>query len=309
MSRFGVHQTLVYVVVGSGCGSLCTRRACIPRWPAWRWASLHPSHANPTELVDVEELADVSSVEHAVASRRLARSTVSTVEWLEHVLHPWTSYLIVPLFALANAGVVVSADSLSAAWGSAIFWGIVVGLVVGKRSVCCSRRASWCAPAPPTVPEGTTTRQLVGAGNAAGIGFTVALFIAELAFVDDTGVVDESQLADAKMAILLASFVSGGDRLRRAPSAFAAGDEALVDVQQRLLLFGRQQRIAGDGLAHPRALASGSRMPARSYSVSALMCSALAICWRISADGLRSPARSARGTGCSRRPIRPGAGR
>jgi NhaA family Na+:H+ antiporter len=58
-------------------------------------------------------------------------------------------------------------------------------------------------------PEGTTNRQLIGVGNAAGIGFTVALFVAELAFTDDRGVVNPRQLTDAKMAILVGSVISG----------------------------------------------------------------------------------------------------
>ena len=91
----GVHPTLAGVV----CGLLTPVR---PRVIA--------------DLVDVEELADLSSVEHARATMQIARDSLSTVEWLEHHLHPWTSYLIVPVFALANAGIVVDAGRLSAAW-------------------------------------------------------------------------------------------------------------------------------------------------------------------------------------------------
>jgi NhaA family Na+:H+ antiporter len=76
-----------------------------------------------------------------------------------------------------------------------------LGVMLATRLAVRSGRAD--------TPEGTTTRQLLGAGNAAGIGFTVALFIAELAFTDDNGAVDELQVADAKMAILLASVFSG----------------------------------------------------------------------------------------------------
>ena len=113
-----------------------------------------------------------------------------------------------PLFALANAGIELSGSSLRQAWGSPITWGIVVGLVVGKplgvllaaRIAVRSGRAD--------EPAGTTTRQLLGAGHAAGIGFTVALFIAELAFRDD-GVPDVRAITDAKVAILVGSVVSG----------------------------------------------------------------------------------------------------
>lgn len=133
---------------------------------------------------------------------------VDRISRLEHRLHPWSSFCIVPLFALANAGIEVSGHSLRVALGSPIFWGIVAGLVLGKPlGVLLSVKLATKSGAA-DAPEGTTGRQLLGAGNAAGIGFTVALFIAELAFKDD-GVVNEAQLADAKMAILLASLVSG----------------------------------------------------------------------------------------------------
>jgi NhaA family Na+:H+ antiporter len=155
------------------------------------------------DLIDVEELNDLSSVENVRLSSQIVRSTVSTVEWLEHVLHPWTSYLIVPLFAFANAGIEVSNTSLEAAWRSPITWGILAGLVVGKPlgvvvAAKASTRAGLADP-----PEGSSGRQLLGAGHAAGIGFTVAIFIAELAFTDP------AHVAAAKLAILVASLVTG----------------------------------------------------------------------------------------------------
>ncbi len=209
MQRWGIHKTLAYVAIGSAV------------WFALHEAGIHPTIAGVVmgllapvtprvapDLVDEEELTNLSSVEHAQQSRQMARASVSTVEWLQHVLHPWSSFVIVPIFALANAGVVVSTDSLRAAWGSAITWGILIGLVVGKPLgvLLASRLAVRTGTA--DRPEGTTTRQLFGAGNAAGIGFTVALFIAELAFKDN-GVVNEAQVTDAKMAILFGSLVSG----------------------------------------------------------------------------------------------------
>ncbi|MEQ1700025.1 MAG: Na+/H+ antiporter NhaA [Ilumatobacteraceae bacterium] len=178
----GVHPTLAGVV----CGLLTPIR---PRVIA--------------DLVDVEELVDLSSVEHARATMQIARDSISTVEWLEHHLHPWTSYLIVPLFALANAGIEVSTDSLRSAFSSPIMWGVLIGLLVGKPlGVMLAVRLAMRSGAA-DAPEGTTGRQLFGAGQAAGIGFTVAIFIAELAFKD------LEQQTDAKMAILVASLLSG----------------------------------------------------------------------------------------------------
>lgn len=204
VSRLGVHHSLVFVTLGAAI------------WFALHEGGVHPTLAGVAmgllapvtpriapELVDVDELNDLSSAENARHTSELARASVSTVEWLEHTLHPWTSYLIVPLFAFANAGIEVSTSSLRAAWGSAITWGIVAGLMVGKPLgvVLASRLAVRGGIADP--PEGTSPRQLLGAGNAAGIGFTVAIFIAELAFDDP------AQIAEAKLAILVASLLTG----------------------------------------------------------------------------------------------------
>jgi NhaA family Na+:H+ antiporter len=202
--KWGVSQLGVFVALGT------------MMWFALHEAGVHPTLAGVVcglltpvqprqvhELIDVEELTDVSTVEHARATVEIARNSVSTVEWLEHLLHPWTSYLIVPLFAFANAGIEVSTDSFKDALHSPIMWGVLAGLLVGKPLgvMLAVRFAAKSGVA--ERPEGTTTRQLLGAGHAAGIGFTVAIFIAELAFDS------EEHQADAKMAILVASLVSG----------------------------------------------------------------------------------------------------
>jgi len=127
---------------------------------------------------------------------------VSAVEWLLHVLHPWTSFVIVPIFALANSGLPVSVDGFRDAAGSAVTWGVFLGLVIGKPlGIFVSTRLavrSGLAEA----PRGVTTRHILGAGSAAGIGFTVALFITKLALPEGP------DQANAKLAILLASVVS-----------------------------------------------------------------------------------------------------
>lgn len=153
------------------------------------------------ELVDAEELADVSSLEAVFATTEIARSSVSVVEWLQYALHPWTSYVIVPLFAFANSGIVVSASGVSDALKSPVFWGVFVGLVAGKPIGVLL--------APSAVQRfdfadglASSARQRLGIGAAAGIGFTVAFFITELALT-------EVQLrSHAKLAILFASAVA-----------------------------------------------------------------------------------------------------
>ena len=127
---------------------------------------------------------DLSDADAARTTSELARGSVSVVEWLQHVLHPWTSYVIVPIFALANSGITISTDGLGDAVRSPITWGVLLGLLVGKPlGVVLATRLTVRAGLA-DYPEGAAPRQLLGIGAAAGIGFTVAFFIAELAFTD-----------------------------------------------------------------------------------------------------------------------------
>jgi Na+/H+ antiporter NhaA len=134
------------------------------------------------------------------ASRSLARS-VSPNERLQALFHPWTSYVVVPLFALANAGVTLEADVLREVLTAPIFLGIVLGLVLGKplgivgMTWLVSR--PWFGAFPRTVPW----PPLVGAATVAGIGFTVSLLIADISF-------EGVELEEAKLGILCASVVA-----------------------------------------------------------------------------------------------------
>jgi Na+:H+ antiporter, NhaA family len=129
----------------------------------------------------------------------------SRLELLEGRLHLVSAYLVVPLFALANAGVVLDAASLSAAWGSRVAWGVAVGLLVGKLAgvvgaSLAAMRLGWGS-----LPEDMTNRHLWGLGALAGIGFTVALFVTDLAYSSVPAIGVEA----AKIAILAASLVAG----------------------------------------------------------------------------------------------------
>ncbi|HEU4839945.1 MAG TPA: Na+/H+ antiporter NhaA, partial [Ilumatobacteraceae bacterium] len=195
----GIHATIAGVVLGLLTPTRPLRRA---------------------ELVDTAELTDLSDVEQARRTVDRARDSVSVVEWLEHLLHPWTSFVIVPLFALANAGVPVSADALGDAVTSPITHGIVVGLVVGKLVGVSA--FTWLAVrlGVGALPGTATWRGIVGIGGVAGIGFTVSVFVTGLAF-DDRPLLQD----DAKIAILAASSIAavvGVAILRRAGSRGAA---------------------------------------------------------------------------------------
>ena len=175
---------------------------------------------DPRGFTDVLDSARHLSDEPDAASLRSihleAQEVVPVAERLEHLLHPWTSFVIIPLFALANAGVILSLDGIGAAATSAVGLGVLLGLVVGKLVGITA--ASWLATRLgfARLPSGVDWRHMVGAAAVAGIGFTVSLFITGLAF-------DDGQLvSDAKMGILLASLfagVLGAGLLLRRPSS------------------------------------------------------------------------------------------
>ena len=127
------------------------------------------------------------------------------VEELEHTLHPWASFAIVPVFALVNAGVPIDGGSLAAAFTSPVTWGIIAGLLVGKAVGICLFTAGGLRSGIGRPPAGTSKRQIYSASVLGGIGFTVSLFVAGLTF--QTGA--ESVLLDnAKIGILAASILS-----------------------------------------------------------------------------------------------------
>ncbi len=123
------------------------------------------------------------------------------IERLEHFLHPWSSLVIVPLFALASAGVVLDVDSLRSASGSAVTWGVILGLVIGKPLGIFLAAAVATRLRIAVLPDSLRFTHILGAGCVAGIGFTVSLFVADLSFAG-------SRLSDAKIGILFASLSS-----------------------------------------------------------------------------------------------------
>jgi NhaA family Na+:H+ antiporter len=138
----------------------------------------------------------------------------SALERLEAALHPWTSRFVVPVFALANAGVrVVDADA-GALLRDPVVLGVVAGLVVGKFLGISGATAIALRAGLGRLPDGVTPRDVPAVAAVAGIGFTVSLFIAELAFPEGFG-------ADAaRVGILLASLLAGlvgAALLRRVP--------------------------------------------------------------------------------------------
>ena len=129
-------------------------------------------------------LTEDTTAEHARLAGLAVKSTVSPNERVQHALHPWTSYLIVPVFALANAGIRLDGETLRAAVRSPVTVGIVVALVVGKSLGISASTLLALRLRLGVLPGDIRRGQLVGGATLAGIGFTVALFIADLAFTD-----------------------------------------------------------------------------------------------------------------------------
>jgi len=135
------------------------------------------------------------TLDHVEVARREA---ISPADSLIRALHPWVAFGIMPVFALANSGVAVTFDTIDAAsWRviAAVSLGLVLGKPIGVLVACSVVLRSRLA----TLPRGIGTAHLAVLGVVAGVGFTMALFVAQLAFVDSR------LLAAAKLGILVAS--------------------------------------------------------------------------------------------------------
>jgi Na+/H+ antiporter NhaA len=202
----GVRRGPVYVLAGIGL------------WLAVRESGLHPTLAGvalglvvsayPPSRADLERAAALWRRFREQPTPELARSARSGVtaalspnERLQSALHPWTSFAIVPLFALANAGIHLGGGLVGRAADSMLTLGIVVGLVGGKLVGISG--ASWLATRLGRLPLPVAFPSIVAASGVAGIGFTISLFVADLAF---TG----QRLEEAKAGILAASVLAAG---------------------------------------------------------------------------------------------------
>ncbi|MGH2596000.1 MAG: Na+/H+ antiporter NhaA [Actinomycetota bacterium] len=188
MHASGVEPALAGVIVG-----LLT-----PATPFQR-----PRHVSEMAVQVADETVDEPDPPDADAHQwlRLAwlsREAVSPLARVEHVLLPWTTFVVLPVFALANAGVRVSATVLADSLTSPVTWGVVIGHVAGK--IIGIGGATWLAIRLRVcrLPTGTTLGQIFAAAAAAGVAFTVSLFVADIAFARHPQLI-----TFAKMGILL----------------------------------------------------------------------------------------------------------
>lgn len=194
--KSGVHATIAGVIIGLSI-------------PATRKASL-------SDIIEKAEAA-VSLFKHAqMHDQKESRETAlnfmddvvveseSPLHRLEHDLHPWVAYAIIPIFAFANAGVAFNSELVTEAFSSTLTWGIVFGLFAGKQigiflSVYLMKVLGWS-----TFPDEKGTMKIVyGLACLSGVGFTMSLFIAGLSF--DSAI----YLEYSKIGIILGSLLSG----------------------------------------------------------------------------------------------------
>lgn len=205
----GIHATVTGVILG-----LMT--------PARRWVSderlyriLDQVVAHPAGNRGSGDTKDRQTLQMAEVA---AREALSPVERLEIMLHPWVAFGIMPLFAFANAGLPLSLADLGASVTVAVFVGFVLGKPIGVLAFSWLAVRSGIAERPPDL----SWRALAGGGLLAGIGFTMALFIANLAF-------SKSLIDSAKLGIFLASVFSAAAGLALLMSLPAHGRHLRVD--------------------------------------------------------------------------------
>lgn len=185
----GIHATITGVIIG-----LMT--------PTKKWVSdtlLHTIFDHVASYAPGDHWSgDTKDRKALLTAQAAAREALSPLERLEIILHPWVSYIILPLFALANAGVMITATEFNSRITVAIFLGFVLGKPLGVFSF------SWLAIRThiATKPTDLSWLQLAGGSMLAGIGFTMALFIADLSFTHNL-------LSNAKLGILLATIFCG----------------------------------------------------------------------------------------------------
>jgi NhaA family Na+:H+ antiporter len=191
----GVHATIAGVILG----------LIVPIKPKLRSEDLAGNAEPLLRSFEKQVLAqDKSSAEATLTQLdQLFRDTDSVGERLERSIHPWVSFLVLPLFALASAGVALSTEQLKLAISSPIALGTFVGLIVGKAVGITAFSFLAVKSKIAGMVDGLTWIGIAGVGLLSGLGFTVALFITGLSFEDETTV------AIAKVAVLAASLAAG----------------------------------------------------------------------------------------------------
>lgn len=194
----GVHATIAGVLAAMAIPA----RTKIDEIRFVKDLELHMDHFRsiPPNNVTLLEPAQYEALDKIT---RLTEAAATPLQRLEHNLHPWVAFLVMPLFAFANAGIELTADVFNTTFFQGVSMGVLVGLVVGKFVGVVGmswllNKLGWA-----DLPAGMHWGHVCGLGLLAGIGFTMSLFITNLAFVD------QDLVQGAKVGIFAASIISG----------------------------------------------------------------------------------------------------
>lgn len=215
MNRAGVRPVGAYVLVGVVVWYAAYRSGVSPTLAGVAIGLITPIAAArpaPEVAAEAQRIADFCAPlerdrdvdeETWRALGRLADEAVSPLERIERALHPWSAFVVLPVFALAEAGVRLTQETVDAALSSGITIGVVLGLVVGKPIGILLGCLLAIAVGAARMPRGVGWRHLTGVGLLAGIGFTVSIFVAGRAFTDELAV------QEATIGVLAGSVVAG----------------------------------------------------------------------------------------------------
>ena len=217
LRRLGISRTIVYVVLGvlfwiailrSGVHATIAGVILGFMIPTTPRLSLHQFEKIGADMIHRFRAAraegDMATANRLLGSfEQLVNATEADSERLTRKLNDWVSFLVLPLFALSNAGVTFSGDYMKELLASRIAWGVLLGLLFGKPIGIVSFCKLAVKMGLARLPSGVTWLQMTAVGMLAGIGFTVAIFISSLAFVDPR------HLMEAKTAVLEASLIAG----------------------------------------------------------------------------------------------------
>ena len=214
LNRLHVRYVPVYFIVGFGVWFATFEsgiHATIAGVAIGLITPVHPFQSAEVAGEEAKRIADLapdgSDDEDRNASywreiAQISREAISPLDRVEHALHQYSSFIVLPLFALANAGILLTGSTLSAAAESPVAPAVALGLVFGKIIGLSVGSLAAVATGLARLPGGVSWAHIVGAGAIAGIGFTVSLFISELAF-------DDPELANAsRIGILFGSVIA-----------------------------------------------------------------------------------------------------
>lgn len=214
LQRIGVRYLGVYVAVGAAVWFATFESGVHATIAGVAIGLLTPAHPlQSTSAVSAEAIRTAAATRGSTDApganarhwRRLSwltREAVSPLARVEHALHPWSAFAVLPVFALANAGITVDGESLRAATETPVALAVALSLVVGKTLGLTAGTALAVRLGLTALPPGVGWAHVAGVGALAGIGFTVSLFITDLAF-SDPDVIDA-----AKLGVLCGSVVA-----------------------------------------------------------------------------------------------------